>query len=532
MNFKRIGISLALFVASVAALAQPVTITVLHTNDLHARVEPVIMEGKGYGGYARHVTLIRQLREKDQNVLLLSGGDSFQGTLYFNVYEGAADLFFMNLKGYTGMAVGNHEFDRGPKPLGVFAGHAKFPVLAANLDVDEDPDLRDVIKKHATVEVGGHRVGLVGAVTPDLPFISSIGPHVKMLDLIPSIQQSVAALQAEGVNKIFLLSHLGYQLEQEVASKVRGIDVIVGGHSHSLLGSFEGRGFPEPEGPYPTVVKNPEGGNTLVVQAWEWGKLLGRIKVHFDAEGRVESWSEAQPIVVDESIPEDPVALSAIIAMAKPIETLRRSVVAHAPADVDGSRETVRRQESPMANIIADSFLSWGATAQADLALINGGGVRGGLNAGQVTYENVISVQPFNNTLELIVLTGEELWQAFEYGLSGLEAGEGRFLHPSRNVRYTYDSRKPVGQRLLSVEIDGKPLDKTRSYRIMMNHFMAEGGDGFAVFKNAKDRLETGILDIDVLIEFLKANPNVNTKPEGRIVDVAKPRLLVLLLAA
>jgi 5'-nucleotidase / UDP-sugar diphosphatase len=515
---KRFLLSLSLVAAAVAGLAQPLTMTILHTDDLHGRIEPFRMGSGMYGGYARHVTLVRKHMREDINPVLLSGGDTFQGTLYFNVYQGLADLYFMNLMGYDGMAVGNHEFDLGPEPLSVFVKGAHFPVLAANLDLTNEPLLRDLIKPHAVLSVDGQKVGLIGAVTPDLPTISSPGPNVKMLPLMDSIASSVKALEAQGVNKIILLSHLGYTLEQEVARTVRGIDVIVGGHSHTLLGEFDNPDFPESEGPYPTVIDNPGGHRTLLLAAWEWGKLLGRIVVDFDEHGHVAAWREAQPIVVDESIEEDKLAKSAILAFRKPIEELRNSVIAETETGLDGSREIVRRQESPMANVLVDAMLDAGLKAGAELALINGGGVRGGLSPGKITYENAISVQPFNNTLVILELTGEEIRRALEYGVEGIPEGRGQFLHVSRGSSYVFDPSRPRGQQVTEAIINGQPLDLKRSYRVIMNSFMASGGDDNQIFRDAPgERLETGALDIDVLVDYLRRNSPINARPEGRI---------------
>jgi 5'-nucleotidase / UDP-sugar diphosphatase len=520
---KRTLFCLVSLVLATLSMAKPITITVLHTDDLHGHIEPFKIKNGTYGGYARQLTLVKRYMASDPNPLLLSGGDTFQGTLYFNVYQGLADLYFMNLMGYNGMAVGNHEFDLGPEPLSRFAKGANFPILSANIDVSQEPLLKDLIKPHTILTVDGEKVGLIGATTPDLPTISSPGDKVKMLELFSSIENSVKALEAEGVNKIFLLSHLGYTLEQEVAAKVRGIDLIVGGHSHTLLGEFNNPDFPPSEGPYPTIVKNPDGNRTLLVAAWEWGKLLGRIKVHFDDNGAIQSWTDAQPIVVDSNVEEDPLGKWAVYAFAKPIENLRNTIIGQTVTGIDGSRETVRKGESPMANVIADSMLESGAKAGAELALINGGGVRSGIDNGPITYEEAIQVQPFNNQLVILDLTGEEILRALEYGVEGIPENRGQFLHVSKGSSYTFDLRRPKGQQVTNVIINGKPLERGKTYRTIMNSFMASGGDDNAIFRDAKGyRLNTGTLDIDVLVEYIRKHTPIIGKPEGRIVAVGR----------
>jgi 5'-nucleotidase/UDP-sugar diphosphatase len=507
-----------------AAVAAPLTVTILHTDDLHGHLDPVKIGEGTYGGYARQTALIRKYTAEDVNPLVLSGGDTFQGTLFYNVYKGLADVLFMNYQGYQAMAVGNHEFDDGPAALAQFAEKAKFPLLASNLDLSQEPLLKDLIKPYAVLTVGGQKVGVIGAVTPDLPLISSPGSNVKMLELMASLNGSVKALQDQGIDKIILASHLGYTLEQEVAKTVPGIDVIVGGHSHTLLGTFDNKDFPASEGPYPTVVPNPDGNRTLLVAAWEWGKVLGRLKVTFNDAGAVESF-EGNPIAVSADVAEDPTAKRMIETLSVPIANLRRQVIGSTTAGLNGNREIVRKRESGMANVLADAALAAGQRAGAVMAFVNGGGVRSSIDAGPITFEEAITVQPFGNTLTVLDLTGLEIKQALEYGVATWSENKGQFLHVSKGVSYTFDLARPAGSRVTAVTLNGQPLVDTQTYTVAMNTFTANGGDGFTVFKNAKGRrLDTGTLDIDILVNYLKANPTVDAQPEGRIVLVNEPK--------
>ncbi|MBB5233951.1 bifunctional metallophosphatase/5'-nucleotidase [Deinococcus budaensis] len=507
-----------------AATAAPLTVTILHTDDLHGHLDPVKVGEGTYGGYSRQTTLVRKHTAEDPNPLVLSGGDTFQGTLFYNVYQGLADVLFMNYQGYQAMAVGNHEFDNGPEALARFAQKAQFPLLASNLDLSAEPLLKDLIKPYAILNVGGQKVGVIGAVTPDLPLISSPGDNVKMLELMASLNNSVKALQGEGINKVILVSHLGYTLEQEVAKTVPGIDVIVGGHSHTLLGTFDNKDFPTPEGPYPTVVPNPDGNRTLLVAAWEWGKVLGRLKVTFNDAGAVEAF-EGNPIVVSADVAEDPTAKRMIETLSVPIAALRRQVIGNTTSGLNGAREIVRKRESGMANVLADAALAAGQRAGAVMAFVNGGGVRSSIDAGPITFEEAITVQPFGNTLTILDLTGAEIKQALEHGVATWSENKGQFLHVSKGVSYTFDLSRPAGSRVTAVTLNGQPLSDTQTYTVAMNTFTAKGGDGFDVFKNAKGRrLDTGTLDVDLLVNYFKANPTVDAQPEGRIVLVNEPK--------
>lgn len=520
---RKLGLLLTMALLATAS-AKPLTMTILHTDDLHGHMDPTKIGENLYGGYTRQATLMKQYRQSDINPLILSGGDTFQGTLYYNLYKGLADVLFMNVQGYQAMAVGNHEFDDGPPALAAFAQKANFPLLSANLDVSQEPLLRDLIKPYVVLMVGGEKVGVIGAVTPDLPLISSPGDNVKMLDLMTSLNASVKALEAQGVNKIILTSHLGYDLEQQVAAQVPGIDVIVGGHSHTLLGTFDNKDFPKPEGPYPTVVQNPDGHRTLLLAAWEWGKVFGRIRVDFDDMGAVTAW-EGNPIPVTMDIAEDPTSHKMLSTLTVPIAALRRQVIGQASSGLNGAREDVRKRENTMGNVLADAALKAGEKGGAVIGLVNGGGVRASIDQGPITYEEAITVQPFGNTLTLLDLTGAELKAALEYGVATWAESKGQFLNVSKGVQYTFDLGKAAGQRLVSASLNGQPLDDAKAYTVAVNTFTARGGDGFDVLKNAQGRrLDTGLLDIDYLVDYLKAVPNVAAQNEGRIVILNEPK--------
>lgn len=512
----RKALVLVLALTAAIASAKDFTLTILHTNDLHARVEPAKVKNGTYGGYARQATLIRKFMASDENPILVNAGDTFQGTLYFSLYNGLADLAFMNRVGYQAMAVGNHEFDLGDRPLAEFAKRANFPMLAANLDVTKSPDLNGLIKPSTVLTVGGQRIGIVGAVTADLPSLASPSENVKMLPLVPSVQSAVDALSKQGINKIILLSHCGTNVDLEIAKQLKNVDVIVSAHSHTLLGDIRDPNLPASEGPYPLVVKQGQA-TTLVVSAWQWGKVLGRIKVSFNDRGEITGFRDAAPVIVDGTVGEDPEMATLVAAFSKPLEAYRKQVVATLDRAFDGSREAIRRGDSPMGNAIADAMLAAGKRTGAVLAIMNSGGVRTGLDTGPVTIEEVLAVQPFGNTLTILDVTGAELVAALEHGADGWP-NEGRFPYVSENVRVTYDMTKPVGQRLQGATVDGQAIDPAKTYRIAINSFTAKGGDGYTMFAEAKGaRVDTGLIDADVLVEFLRAAKGFDSLTAKRV---------------
>jgi 5'-nucleotidase/UDP-sugar diphosphatase len=289
----------------------PFRLLLMHVNDTHSKLEPSqvklsvdLGEPLGrkpvyveLGGFPRVWAAAERTRAAGIGTLFLHAGDAFQGTLYFTRFGGKADAEFFNAMGVDAMVPGNHEFDKGPQALRGFLELVRFPVLSSNLDFSREPELvAGALKPYVIEAFDGSRVAVVGITTPETPYISSPGPNLVFADQTETAARCVVELQREGVNKIVVLSHLGYREDLELASSVEGIDVIVGGHSHTLLGSFSDLGLPS-SGEYPSVVRGPGGDTVLVVTAWEWAKVMGELEVGFDANGRVSDWSGTPRLV-------------------------------------------------------------------------------------------------------------------------------------------------------------------------------------------------------------------------------------------
>ena len=273
------------------------TLNILHFNDWHSRIESnnkyestcsaeEETKGECIGGAARLITAIAQERKKleGQNVLLLDAGDNFQGSLFYTTYKGEAEAEFLNQMKFDAMALGNHEFDDGETALATFLDKVKVPGARRQREGQCAIQARRRIKPSIVLEVGGQKIGIIGAITNDTPEIASPGPNVTIDDDVKSITAEVEKLKAQGVNKIIALTHIGYPRERDVIAKIPEIDVVVGGHSHSLLSNTD----PKAEGPYPTMVDNPGGYKVPVVQAASYSKYLGELKVVFDDNGVVK----------------------------------------------------------------------------------------------------------------------------------------------------------------------------------------------------------------------------------------------------
>ncbi|ETW13610.1 5'-nucleotidase [Roseivivax marinus] len=493
--------------AAVAALAATAaqadyTMTILHTNDFHARFEPISKydstcaaedneAGECFGGTARLVTAIEEARGRAENPVLLDGGDQFQGTLFYTYYKGELAAEMMNKLGYDAMTVGNHEFDDGPEVLRGFADAIDFPILMSNADISEEPELADAIQKSTVIERAGEKIGLIGLTPQDTDELASPGPNISFSDPVPAVQAEVDRLTEEGVNKIVVLSHSGYGVDQRVAEETTGVDVIVGGHTNTLLGDMEGA-----EGPYPTMV-----GDTAIVQAYAYGKFLGELTVTFDDEGVVTEATGA-PIIMDAAVTENEETVARIAEAAEPLDEIRNEVVAETASEIDGSRETCRAEVCEMGVLVADAMLDRVQDQGIDVAITNGGGLRASIDSGEVTMGEVLTVLPFQNTLSTFRVSGSVIVEALENGVSQIEEGGGRFPQVA-GMSFAVDPSAEPGSRVSDVMIGGEPIEPDTLYGVVSNNYVRNGGDGYSMFIDARDAYDYGPDLADVTAEFL-----------------------------
>lgn len=507
------------------------TLHVLHVNDFHSRVESINAfdstcdlageaEGKCFGGIARLASAITDLRDRIRaeggHVILVDAGDQFQGSLFYTTYKGEDTAEFMNALGFDAMAVGNHEFDDGPEGLAGLIEAVRFPVISGNLDVSVDNLLAGRLERMTVLEVGGEKIGIVSALAVDTPETASPGPTVVFADEADSLRADAAELAAQGVNKIIALTHVGYRRDQQLAEAVPGLDAIIGGHSHTLLGDMEGAA-----GPYPTRVAGPEG-EVPVYTAYAYGKYLGHAVLTFDDEGRLIEAGGA-PLLLDAMIEPDAAFTARVAELAGPIAELRDRIVAEVAAPVDADRNTCRQRECAMGNLVADAMLDRVRAQGIEVAVMNGGGLRASIPAGPVSMGAVYDVMPFQNMLATFRIPGTGLLAALENGASQYEDIAGRFAQVA-GLRYGVDPSQPAGNRISGVEVmlDGAwtPLDPDRIYGVVTNDYTRRGGDGYAVFaEQAQDAYDFGPDLAEVLVGYLQARgPGfVAPEAEGRI---------------
>lgn len=525
--------------ALTAGFAGPVqaefSLTILHINDFHSRFESITgsnsncdAEGEAarecFGGIGRIKTMLDERRGalSGENVVLLSAGDEFQGSLFYTEYKSKIIADFMNEMGFDAVATGNHEFDDGPAEFARFIEAAEFPILGGNFDVSNEPELAGKLTGVVVLNVGGERIGVIGSTTVDTPEISSSGPNITFQNPADYIRGAVGALEDAGINKIVLLTHVGYNIDQELAATVPGVDVIVGGHTHTLLSATEEGAA----GPYPTMVAGPDGVDVPIVQAGEYGKYLGEIKVTWDDDGKVIS-AEGAPILLDADVVPDQGFVDRVAELALPLEELKARVIGVATAPIEGSREVCRAMECSMGNLVADAMLDRVRDQGITIAIQNGGGLRASIDAGDITMGEALTVLPFSNTLATFELKGADLLASLENGLSDIEGGAGRFPQVA-GLKFSFDKTQPAGSRLVGDVMvqEGDawvPLDPDKVYGIVTNNFVRNGGDGYTLFaENAEKAYDFGPPLEDVLAEYIAAQGGEYTPyTDGRITDVS-----------
>ena len=548
---------------AVGGWSQDWTVTILHTNDTHSQLENM----------ARQASLIDEIRLQVPDALLLHAGDAVMGTLYYTVHKGLAEAWVLEQMGFTAMALGNHEFNEGPRGLAKFADQVSFPLLCANFDFTGEPLLHGRIVPYIVVEAGGGRVGILGLTTESTSWSSNPGPNIEIHDPFAAARTAVAELTALGVHAIVALSHLGWERDLELARSVTGIDIVVGGHSHTLpdtypavvertlvnlntatseeLQTLRGIGpalaqriidYRQTHGPFQTIEDITKvsgiGSATLagirdrisvvdavvpalVVQAGERALHVGWLEATFDEGGVLRSW-RGELIPVDKS-PMNAQIEAQLAVFREPIAALKGEVIGETKVDLDGERGHVRTRETNLGNLIADAMLWKAAPAGAQIAVQNGGGIRGSIPMGQITLGQALEVLPFGNYLVVLTLTGEQILAALENGVSQVEKVAGRFPHVA-GMRFTWDPARPAGQRIVSAEVltaDGfAPIRRTSTYKVVTNNFLAGGGDGFESFRNAKESVVLAFVDADVLADYVRQHTPIRAEVEGRIVEV------------
>lgn len=570
-----------------STLEYPFELTIAHINDTHSAFDPVRASFQAddtqvyneFGGHPRLHSRIEYYREHarthNDSLLFLHGGDAWQGTAYFVLNEGRMNADILSQMGLDAMALGNHEFDLTNSHLNEFLDRVNFPVLAANIDASQDADLADQanLRPYVLYAFDGyektrlnalddlpanqHVVGIFGLALEDMPNISPNTGDVQFFDMVSSAQRTVDLFHEHGVRNIIAVTHIGNALDLYVARRVNGIDLIVGGHSHTLLGDFRNLALGN-NGEYAQQVTNPDGvSQTCVVQAGEYAQAMGRVRVQFNEQGRLLSCAggntllsndafyhrahrmpevrfnddetqqvlefiEAQPNIA--VVAEAQAMRAHIDTVYKPeLEAAYGELLGFAPEQVmhvrrpgdDGSD----KHGSHLAPILAQAQLQFARRddvvqvtgRQPDFALINAGGIRTSLPEGELREGHIsLEMLPFSASLSVVGLTGAQVRQLIQETVSSTlpeGAHAGRFPYGG-GLRFVFTETAAYERGEVTVlEVnrgtllapDWQSLEDDRVYQVVINNYSATGNDGWTVLYDAQretsDRVDVVLVD-------------------------------------
>jgi 2',3'-cyclic-nucleotide 2'-phosphodiesterase/3'-nucleotidase len=481
----------------------PVHLTILATTDLHGALEQVDIDRESrrpVGGVAALVAAIERERAANPaGTILLDAGDVYQGTALSNLTQGTAIVDVLDHARYDAVAVGNHEFDWGIQVMEARMAQSDFPWLIANVRERATGRPPPWARSHVVLERKGVRVAVIGLITENTPSVtlpSVVAPY-EFLDGAECANALIQELLPHSADLAIVLCHVGARNGRDglpegdlvtLSQRIEGESAIVGGHTHQVVSALVG-GVP-------------------LVEAGSSARNLARIDLEFSpAAGVVPLEPRVMTIFADEDVP-DTVTAGLVAKRRAEVAPILDEVLGHAPAPIEAARA-----ECGMGNLIADVMR---AASEADLAFQNPGGVRAGLDAGEIRYGQVYRVMPFDNRIVCLELTGAEVLELLEQA-----SAHDSFLHVS-GMHYGIDFARPSGQRVVFASAGGgDPLDARRTYRVAVNDFMAQGGDSLPVITSRAGTVDTGVLIRDALAEHLRATSAaglaIESRVEGRI---------------
>lgn len=477
-------------------------LTILHTSEHHGHVLPIERMGQSReAGMAARATLIERVRKEQPAVVVLDSGDLLIGTPISSVFRGEPDIKAMNLMGYGAMAAGNHEFDFGLDHLRSMQELAAFPILCSSLSGRnaELPCRESTILRAGDLSIGV--IGLLGRRNFPDTFNRGVVRVLELRDPVETARRLVRELRRhEKVDLVLAITHQEDEEDLALLAQVPELDAIIGGHTPGFDGLRTAtREFPVPTADHPGVV---------FVKTHRQGRTVGRLDLTIERtpgqESRaVVSKAEAHNLPVGDHLEANPAVEQLIAGYLNTMDRLGSTVVGRSLVNLDGETAAVRVRETNLGDLLADlARLEF----RADVALVNSGQIRDSIPAGPVDLTRVLRVLPFNSTLVTFTLLGRDLKAALENSASRLPAANGRFLQVS-GLTVIYQAGAPAGSRVRTVMVGTEPLDPMARYSVVTDMFLADGGDGYAIFRQAQDRMERQVPLRDLLLQALGTSP-------------------------
>jgi 2',3'-cyclic-nucleotide 2'-phosphodiesterase (5'-nucleotidase family) len=501
---KRIKYLLLIIFASINFIyAIPEEIWIVHVNDIHGALAPsdAFWMNPDFpppiGNAPAAITVINKIKaeaaEKNIPVLLFDIGDWFSGTPVGDFTYGKSVIEFLNHIKIDATVVGNHDFSFGLDTLQSLIRMLDAPVLCANLVKTGTDSIPEYFIPTMILNRDGLKIGLFGITTHYLTGMVS-PEHMAGLEVLKhyvGTANCVSDLRNHNADIIIGLTHAGFSHDERLADSVPGIDVIIGGHSHTGV---------QPPREMPRY-------HTIIQQAYSRLTAVGVLKLRIDQQTKRIANYEGELInLFGEEQILDKDYLGMLANWQEAVETGFDNVLG------TSKRELTRSgfEESPVGNLITDAMREY---AQADIAVTNSGGIRANLSAGNITYRDLYKVENFGNTIVSMTMNGAQIWRMLEVSVIGYHA-----IFQVSGLKMVYDRKAQPNQRIISVEIDGQPIDTNKVYKIATNNFLAAGGGAYGIFKEGKDVDDTYTLIRDVMAQYIIKHSPIDYKIEGRII--------------
>ncbi|MBB3265305.1 2',3'-cyclic-nucleotide 2'-phosphodiesterase (5'-nucleotidase family) [Azospirillum sp. OGB3] len=478
--------------------AQNGTVTFLHFNDIY-EISPV----KGRGGFAPLMTVLKTERERSAGALTTVGGDFLSPSLLSGTTRGAQMPDLFNAMGVDVVGFGNHEFDFGTEVLKARIAESKFPWVGTNVAGPDGQPLPGSVATW-TKTVGDVKVGFLGVLTPETAHLSSGGAEATFTNVQAAAALAVKALRDAGANVVVALTHQTITEDRDLAVKVKGIDLVLGGHDHDPISFYEG--------------------STLILKAGADGHYLGVIDLAVSTKATEKGPATTVApggwrFVTTAGVAPDAEVGALVKRYTDQLDATLAGVIGRTETDLDSRKDVVRSQETTMGNLIADALRDG---LKADIAITNGGGIRADTlhpAGSSLTRKDIFAEMPFGNVAVLTLLSGADILAALEHGVSKVEDKAGRFPQVS-GLSFTYDPKLPSGTRVTGVTVGGQPLDPARTYRVATNDYMLKGGDGYAALTRGRTVVDASgaVLMATMVMDYVEAKKTVAPKVEGRIV--------------
>jgi 5'-nucleotidase len=491
------AVLLCALLACAGAAQQPnstTRITLLQLNDVY-QLSPVD-KGKN-AGLARVATLRKKIVAESPNTLFLLAGDTISPSVASTIFRGKQMIAAWNAIGLDYACLGNHEFDFGPDVLIERMKESKFVWLGSNVIERKTNKPFNGMPPFVIREFGGVKVGIFGLLTTDTATSSKPGGNLRFVNPLLTARVLVKQMRAKGAQLIVAITHLTMSTDKLLAATGL-VDVIIGGHEHEQLEAMAGR-----------------------TPIFKWGqdaRILGRIDLNVNARtGKLVSIDWAG-IHVTDAVADEPAVAAVVNEYESKVSAELDKPVGRTAVELDARTLSNRNKETNLGNFITDAFRQAVGT---DVALMNGGSVRVDkvFAPGGLSKRDTLAILPFENPVVKIVVSGAVLRAALENGVSQVveESESGRFPQIS-GVQFDFDGRKPVGSRVVKVAVAGQPLDEKKSYTLALTTYLANGGDGYAMFKGAKLLIDPQSAQIDstVLANAIVAAGEIAPKLEGR----------------